>query len=139
VNDDLGLREFLAREVMGLKLLRVRKGVRLACVYDIGSEESEQWEFADEPDVFRGMVDAYESDPAAMMLVIERMRELGFRCSILCWDKDDADAVCVEFQRWKNSPGQVSKGDDAYGEAEADTLPRAVALAAREAVTQGAK
>lgn len=153
MNDDLELRAFLAREIFGLELwVETRGSNGEACVsHNPSGYPKKPWECTQkayqQPERYRPGTIAdlkklgfwgtgfprYESDPAAMMLLIERMRELGYLMDARCWDKDGSDHCRVYFEKRTYAPGSPVDG-----EAEADTLPRAVALAARAAVTQGA-
>lgn len=72
---------------------------------------------------------AYESDIAAAFDVVEKMREKGFRLSLLAWNRDDAEDVVAEFERW------AEKGrSKAFGEGQHESAPRAICMAAVDAV-----
>lgn len=140
VTDDLELRAFLAREVMGL----VNVHEDDCCHYPDGDPEhtddpkpTSSYHFrapcGDDPDGRRIVVPRCESDPAAMMLVIERMhqrdpepRQPRFRLVV---KQAESGVFYATF---------TGDWGIRMGGAEHKELPRAVALAAREAVTQGA-
>lgn len=124
MTENLELREWIAVNVMGFRKAHDGAWIMPRTVDVDGAETAgAQW-----------TLPPYELTWNDAALVVEAMRARGYRFSLLCWDNDDAEGFCVEFQRWSSPPGGASKGPDSYGEAESPTAPTAICLAARAAI-----
>jgi hypothetical protein len=121
--DDLELRAALAREVMGRKVHWLAE----ASGFWFEVADADRQKYGAVPVFFErdGKVPAYESTYEGMGLVIERMRELGFRYVI-----HNANLEGRAFAAF----GDASMSGIERGRADDQHLPRAVALAARAAV-----